>query len=72
VKKEIFDELLTSVKQAGRIKRGKRKPSRVFEFAPADIKAKGGLHLAVVRSTCCGWAVRHRPARGQGLPGHVG
>jgi len=39
VKKKDFDKLVASVKQAGKIKRGKLKPSRVFRFKPADIKA---------------------------------
>ena len=34
-----FDKLVASVKQAGKIKRGKLKPARVFDFKPADIKA---------------------------------
>ena len=39
MKKKDFDKLVASVKQAGKIKRGKLKPSRVFRFKPADIKA---------------------------------
>ena len=39
MKKKDFDKLIASVKQAGKIKRGKLKPSRVFRFKPADIKA---------------------------------
>jgi len=39
VKKKDFDKLVASIKQAGQIKRGKSKPSRVFRFKPADIKA---------------------------------
>jgi len=34
-----FDKLTKSIKQAGRIRRGKSKPSRTFDFRPADIKA---------------------------------
>jgi len=37
--KNDFDKLVTSVKQAGRIKRGKQRASRVFRFRPADVKA---------------------------------
>ena len=33
-----FAELVESIKEAGAIKRGERKPSRVFEFSPMDIK----------------------------------
>lgn len=39
MKKKDFDKLVISVKQAGRIKRGKLKASRVFQFKPADIRA---------------------------------
>jgi hypothetical protein len=39
MKKKDFEKLLTSVKQAGKIKRGKAKPSRTFVLKPADIKA---------------------------------
>lgn len=38
MKKEAFDELLESVKQAGEIARGKRAPSRVFKVDAATIK----------------------------------
>ncbi|MBI4426604.1 MAG: helix-turn-helix domain-containing protein [Candidatus Kerfeldbacteria bacterium] len=34
-----FDELVKSVKQAGKIRRGKMKPGRVLTFRPADVKA---------------------------------
>ena len=33
-----FDSLVESIKQAGQIKKGKLKPSRIFEFNPLDIK----------------------------------
>lgn len=39
MRKEDFDNLLTSVRQAGRIRRGEEKPSRVTEFSPVDVKA---------------------------------
>ena len=39
MRKRDFENLLTSVKQAGSIKRGKIKPGRVSEFSPADVKA---------------------------------
>lgn len=38
MKKNDFDELLASVKEAGSIKRGKSPASRRFEFSPPDIK----------------------------------
>jgi putative transcriptional regulator len=39
MKQEDFDNLVTSVRQAGRIRRGQMPPSRVTEFAPVDVKA---------------------------------
>lgn len=39
MKKKDFDELLTSVKQAGKIRRGTMRPSRSRTFRPADVKA---------------------------------
>jgi len=39
MKERDFNDLVTSVKQAGKIRRGKARPSRVFVFKPADIKA---------------------------------
>jgi putative transcriptional regulator len=39
MKDEDFIELVTSIQEAGDIKRGTRKPSRVFEIRPVDIKA---------------------------------
>jgi putative transcriptional regulator len=39
MRKQDFDNLIESVRQAGRIRRGEAKPSRVVEFAPLDVKA---------------------------------
>jgi putative transcriptional regulator len=39
MKNEAFEELLTSVRQAGRIRRGTMKPSRVSTFKSADVRA---------------------------------
>jgi putative transcriptional regulator len=39
MKEEDFADLVKSVKQAGKIRRGEMKPSRRFEMAPADIKS---------------------------------
>lgn len=39
MKAEAFKELLASVRQAGRIRRGAIRASRVTTFKPADIKA---------------------------------
>jgi len=39
MKQAAFQELLKSVRQAGAIRRGRAKPSRVTTFEPADVKA---------------------------------
>src|SRR5579859_4681596 len=39
MKKQDFDRLVASVRQAGAIRRGEMQPSRVTEFPPLDVKA---------------------------------
>lgn len=39
MKKQIFDELVESIKEAGQIRRGRIGPSRTFDFSPEDVKA---------------------------------
>lgn len=39
MKAAMFDELASSIKQAGKIKRGLIEPSRVFHFSPMNIKS---------------------------------
>jgi putative transcriptional regulator len=39
MRKQDFEDLMESVRQAGRIRRGEEEPSRVTEFAPVDVKA---------------------------------
>ena len=39
MKQKDFDRLVTSVKQAGAIRRGQLKPGRVTEFRPEDVRA---------------------------------
>jgi putative transcriptional regulator len=39
MRKQDFDNLVESIRQAGRIRRGEAQPSRVAEFAPVDVKA---------------------------------
>ena len=39
MKEDDFSELVTSIKEAGAIKRGIRAPSRAFEIGSVDIKA---------------------------------
>ncbi|MEK6376051.1 MAG: NadS family protein [Acidobacteriota bacterium] len=39
MKRENFEELLESVREAGRILRGEAKPSREFSFTPEDVQS---------------------------------
>ena len=39
MKRENFEELLESVREAGRIFRGEAKPSREFSFTPEDVQS---------------------------------
>jgi putative transcriptional regulator len=39
MKKQDFDNLVASIREAGRIRRGEAAASRVTEFAPVDVKA---------------------------------
>ena len=39
MKKKDFDNLVASLREAGRIRRGEAAPSRVTEVAPVDVKA---------------------------------
>ena len=38
MKKELFEELLESVKQGGAIMKGRMKPLRTFEFAESEVR----------------------------------
>ena len=38
MKKQLFDDLVVSIKQAGKIHRGEAKPSRTFVFQPEDVR----------------------------------
>ncbi len=48
MKKELFEELLESVKQAKAIERGELKPSRMFHIDPKNtvVKTRGKLGLS--------------------------
>ncbi len=39
MKNKDFDKLVTSIRQAGAIRRGERRPSRAFDFKPEDVRA---------------------------------
>ena len=48
MRKELFEELMESVKQAKAIERGEMKPSRPFKLDPKNdvVKARGKLGLS--------------------------
>jgi putative transcriptional regulator len=72
-----FEELLTSIKQAGRIRRGKLKPARVTTFRPAHIKsvreklnvsqAEFALMIGVSVATLRNWEQSRRTPDGPAL-----
>ena len=77
MKKAAFKELLSSVRQAGRIRRGTLRASRVTTFRPADVKAVRarlgksqcefalmiGVSVATLRNWEQGRRQPHGPAR---------
>lgn len=38
MKKELFSELVESIKEAGKIQKGESAPSRSFKYSPVDVK----------------------------------
>ncbi len=39
MKNKDFNKLVTSIRQAGAIRRGERRPSRAFDFKPEDVRS---------------------------------
>jgi putative transcriptional regulator len=74
MKKKDFDNLVGSIKQTGKIKRGEMKASRAFQFDPADIKgirqrlkksqAEFALMIGVSISTLQNWEQGRRRPQG--------
>lgn len=47
MKKDHFDKLVASIKEAGEIRAGRLKPSRIYEIKPTDIKdVREKLHVS--------------------------
>jgi putative transcriptional regulator len=77
MKREALDQLVQSVRQAGRIRRGAAKPSRTFNFVPADVKAIRGrlgksqtefaLMIGVSVATLRNWEQGRRTPEGPAL-----
>lgn len=74
MKKQLFDELVASIKEAGRIHRGETQPSRSFVFESQDVRAiRVKLHksqsefarmIGVSISTLQNWEQGRRQPRG--------
>jgi len=72
--KKLFADLVTSLKQAGAIARGSRKPSRVFRYPPSRVKAirertklsqsEFALLMGVSVKTLQNWEQARREPRG--------
>ena len=74
MKEKDFEKLKASVRQAGKIRRGEMKPSRVIKFNPADIKqirhklaksqAEFAMMIGVSVSTLQNWEQGRRQPEG--------
>ena len=74
MKKELFAELVESIEEAGKIRKGVRKPSRVFRYRPVDIKrirnrlhvsqSQFSLMIGVSKSTLQNWEQGRREPEG--------
>jgi putative transcriptional regulator len=74
MKKELFAELVESIEEAGKIRKGLVKPSRVFRYRPVDIKrirnrlnvsqAQFSLMIGVSKSTLQNWEQGRREPEG--------
>ena len=74
MKKELFDELVESIQEAGKIRKGLAKPSRVFRFRPVDVKrirnrlhvsqSQFSLMIGVSKSTLQNWEQGRREPEG--------
>ncbi len=74
MKKELFDELIESIEEAGKIRKGLVRPSRVFRFRPVDVKrirnrlhvsqSQFSLMIGVSKSTLQNWEQGRREPEG--------
>jgi len=77
VKKAPFEELIESVRQAGQVRRSKKRASRRFVFKPADIRgirerlglsqAQFALLIGISVSTLQNWEQGRREPEGPAL-----
>jgi putative transcriptional regulator len=74
MEKKMFEELIESIKEAGRIWRGEAKPSRVFKYDAVDIKkirrrlgisqSNLALMIGVSKATLQNWEQGRRKPKG--------
>ena len=74
MKKELFDELVESIEEAGKIRKGIVKPSRVFRYRPVDVKrirkklhvsqSQFSMMIGVSKSTLQNWEQGRREPEG--------
>ena len=74
MKKELFAELVESIEEAGKIRKGLVKPSRTFRYRPVDIKrirnrlhvsqSQFSLMIGVSKSTLQNWEQGRREPEG--------
>ena len=74
MKKRDFDNLVESIKQAGKIRRGEMKAGRTFQFGPADTKgirhrfkksqSEFAIMIGVSVSTLQNWEQGRRSSEG--------
>lgn len=74
MKKELFNELVESIEQAGQIRRGLVKPTRVFKYRPVEVKrirqklhvsqSQFALMIGVSKATLQNWEQGRREPRG--------
>ena len=74
MKNKLFDELVESIEQAGKIKKGLLKPSRVFKYGPIEVKnirsklnisqSQFAMMIGVSKSTLQNWEQGRREPDG--------
>jgi len=74
MKKELFAELVESIEEAGKTRKGLVKPSRAFRYRPVDIKrirsrlhvsqSQFSLMIGVSKSTLQNWEQGRREPEG--------
>jgi len=72
--KELFDELVESIEQAGAIRKGELKPARVFAYRPVEVKrirnklrvsqSQFAMMIGVSKSTLQNWEQGRREPEG--------